>query len=404
MSESAASPRALGAAGRGPDEESGGGHILVVDDNETNRDLLKRRLVRQGHTTAEAGDGQAALDVLAREEVDLVLLDIMMPGIDGYETLARIKAHEDWRHVPVIMISALTEMDSVVRCIKLGAADYLPKPFNPTLLKARVGACLERKRLRDQERRAYEALRESQAHLAAELAEAAAYVRSLLPPPLSGKLATDWQSVPSEQLGGDLFGYHWLDDDHFAIYLFDVSGHGVGAALLSVSVANTLRSRSLPNVDFGDPAAVLSGLNEAFPMESHNNMYFTAWYGVYGKTSRELAYASGGHPPAILVPPQGPAERLKTPGMIVGGMPDAPYTVARRKLEPGSALLVFSDGVYEVGRPDGSEMTLDEFVALALEASAGGRGVTEDVLARVRAIHGSPSFDDDFSILRVAFE
>lgn len=143
-----------------PGPEPRPGKVLVVDDSESNRDMLSRRLERQGHRTAQAENGQAALCLLAAEAFDLILLDVMMPGMDGCETLARLKADPRWRHLPVIMISAQTELDSVVRCIELGAEDYLPKPFNPVLLQARVGACLEKKRLREQEQaRREEALR-----------------------------------------------------------------------------------------------------------------------------------------------------------------------------------------------------------------------------------------------------
>ena len=137
--------------------------------------------------------------------------------------------------------------------------------------------------------------------IASEMSEAADYVRSLLPPPHEGSIRTAWRFIPSQQLGGDAFGYDWLDDENFAMYLLDVCGHGVGAALLSISVMNVLRSNSLPGVDMREPSAVLAALNERFPMENHNNMYFTMWYGVYNKKQRRLAYASGGHPPAVLV-------------------------------------------------------------------------------------------------------
>src|SRR5512132_1940677 len=124
--------------------------ILVVDDNEANRDMLSRRLARQGHGVEMAAGGQEALQRLGAEPFDLVLLDIMMPEMNGYEVLERLKADEHLRHTPVIMISAVDQLESVVRCIELGAEDYLPKPFNPILLRARVGATLEKKRLRDE--------------------------------------------------------------------------------------------------------------------------------------------------------------------------------------------------------------------------------------------------------------
>ena len=133
--------------------------ILVVDDNASNRDLLTRRLQRQGHTVLQADDGTIALALVEKEAIDLVLLDLMMPGISGYDVLALLKSDPRFREIPVIMISALSELDSIVRCIEAGADDYLAKPFDPTLLRARVASSLEKKHLRDREREMVEALR-----------------------------------------------------------------------------------------------------------------------------------------------------------------------------------------------------------------------------------------------------
>ncbi len=126
-------------------------HLLVVDDNEGNRDILSRRLRHEGYAVETAEHGRQALAVIKSQPIDLVLLDVMMPEMNGYEVLQHLKAHSTWRDIPVIMISALDEIESVVRCIERGAEDYLPKPFDPVLLRARIGACLEKKRLRDQE-------------------------------------------------------------------------------------------------------------------------------------------------------------------------------------------------------------------------------------------------------------
>jgi class 3 adenylate cyclase len=133
--------------------------ILVVDDNASNRELLSRRLRREGHSVMVVESGASALELVATESFDLVLLDLMMPGLSGFEVLCRLKADECTRHIPVIMISALDEFDSAVRCIEAGAEDYLPKPFNPILLRARIGACLEKKQLRDREQAVLEQLR-----------------------------------------------------------------------------------------------------------------------------------------------------------------------------------------------------------------------------------------------------
>jgi two-component system sensor histidine kinase/response regulator len=153
--EEALSPEATSVR---PQAEVAPGLVLVVDDDANNREVLSRRLQWQGHDVRIANTGRDALQMMGEAEYDLVLLDIMMPDMDGYEVLGHIKSDERLRHIPVIMISALSELQSVVRCIEAGAEDYLAKPFNPTLLKARIGACLEKKRGRDRETILYEQL------------------------------------------------------------------------------------------------------------------------------------------------------------------------------------------------------------------------------------------------------
>jgi sigma-B regulation protein RsbU (phosphoserine phosphatase) len=386
-----------------PPSDAPVGHILVVDDIDANREILCRRLGRDGHTFVEASDGIHALEVMEREPVDVVLLDVMMPRMDGMEVLQRLKAHPEWQHIPVIMISAATEVERVIKCIEMGAADYLSKPVDRVLLRARLRGSLERKQARDRERAQFEALQESQAALAAEVGEAAAYAESLLPVPIHGDIRTDWSFMPSSRLGGDFLGHHRLDGDRFAFYLLDVSGHGVGAALLSVSVANSLRSEGLAVQDFGNPGEVLRALNDAYPMEHHNNMYFTAWYGVYSTSTKRLAYGSGGHPPALLVPAQGGSyQELATGGMIIGGMPDLEFASAECVVPSGSALYVFSDGAYEVVKADGCEMTLEELGEIVSPAPA-GPPETSAVLDEIKRRKGGGPFDDDLSLLRVVF-
>ncbi len=378
------------------------GHILLVDDNAENRETLARRLERQGHTVATAGNGAEALEVARREPFDLVLLDVLMPVLDGYGALEALKADEALRHIPVIMISALDEIESVVHCIERGAEDYLPKPFNPTLLRARIGASLDKKAFHDQEQKYLHQIEETQRHLKSELDEAAKYVRSIFPAPTEEPFRIDWSYAPSMELGGDAFGFHWIDAEHLAIYLLDVCGHGVGASLLSVSAINVLRSGSLPNTNFRDPAHVLAALNEAFPMEQQNNMYFTIWYGVYHRSTRSLRHASGGHPPALLLTAEGAMSELRAPGMLIGAMPGMTYASETIKVAPGSRLLVLCDGTYEIKRADGSMIDWEDFTAFMREHGTERDGL-EKLLAWVRELRGGGALEDDFSILRIAF-
>src|SRR5208282_1705214 len=379
------------------------GSLLIVDDNEANRALLARRLRRQGYTVSLAENGRQALEKLRARRFDLVLLDVIMPEMGGYHVLEKMKQDPLLRHVPVIMISALDDLEMLARCIEKGAEDYLSKPFDAVLLRARIGSSLEKKRLHDHEEQTYRALVESQKHLAAELAEAAGYVKSLLPPPLQGEVTTDWRYIPSSELGGDAFGYRWVDADHFAIFLLDVCSHGVGAALLSISVMNLLRSQNLPDVDFRNPAGVLTALNRTFAMESQNNLYFTMWYGVVDKSTRRLRYSSGGHPPAILVTGPGPAgaqvEKLKTSGPPVGTFADSVYAVQETTLQPFHRLFVFSDGAYEIVRPDGSMLTLEEFIQHLAGRVAGGSDNLAATLSYLENARRLSTFEDDLALL-----
>ena len=378
-----------------------GGQLLVADDDAANREMLARRLQRQGHRVSLASSGLEVLRLLRTQKFDLVLLDMIMPGLDGYQVLTRMKSDPALADVPVIILSSLDQENNVARCIEAGAEDYVGKPFNSVFLRARIGACLERKRLRDQERQTFEALKKSQKILCDELAEAAGYVRSLLPPPLEdGPIRAAWRFLPSTQLGGDALGYHWLDELRFAVFVLDVCGHGVGAALLSVSVMNMLRNRSVPDVDFADPGAVLAALNRAFPMERQNNMFFTLWYGVVSTDTRELAFACGGHPPAVLLDPTEASPRtLHAPGAIVGGFPEARYAVGKQALKPDSRLYVFSDGLYELARDGGKTVQLEEFVAELGRSAAGSK--LDQALAWAAGIRGGAGFEDDVSVLEL---
>jgi sigma-B regulation protein RsbU (phosphoserine phosphatase) len=241
-----------------------------------------------------------------------------------------------------------------------------------------------------------------------ELSEAVDYVKTMLPRPISGgPVRIDWKFMPSHSLGGDAFGYHWLDDDNFAIYLLDVSGHGVGAALLSVSVMNTLRSEKLLNTDFREPAQVLASLNSAFPSEQHNDMFFTIWYGVYNRSTQYLTYASGGHPPALLFE-GGPSDKSKmfmlaTHNYVIGGMSDAEYLKDSRKVRNPSCLYLFSDGVYEIHKMDGNMWQFQEFVTFVKQPSKGNHSDIERIFQHAKKINQLDSFEDDFTIIQVIF-
>src|SRR5215470_10489411 len=227
--------------GAGPGVNASPAAVLVVDDVPENRDLLVRRLKRLGINEVEqAANGLEALAAIERRNFDLVLLDIMMPELDGFGVLEQLKANGHVNDLPIVVISALTEIEPVVRCIELGAEDFMFKPFNPTLLRARVTASLEKKALRDQTR---EELRRKQA----ELNEARTLQLSLVPPPFHGSIggtdiAVDVLLEPAKEVGGDLVDHFRIGDDLLVLALGDVSDKGAGAALMMARTHSLIRS------------------------------------------------------------------------------------------------------------------------------------------------------------------
>ncbi len=262
----------------------------------------------------------------------------------------------------------------------------------------------ERRRAQEQRREAMQALLNSQRLLASELTEAAQYVRSLLPAPCEQPRA-DWRYIPSSQLGGDAFGYQWIDEDHFAIYLLDVSGHGIGAALLSISLMNMIRAQTLPNADFRDPSAVLSALNKTFPFDRQNSKFFTIWYGVFNSRKRELTFATGGHHGAAFVGAnEGHRQpNLRTTGPLVGVLPNAKFTNSTYAIEGPGKLYVFSDGAWEITKPDGTMLDFNDFTSLLFSLPP-GPGNLDEILRRLKDLRGFAEFEDDLSIIEILFD
>ena len=247
---------------------------------------------------------------------------------------------------------------------------------------------------------------EASERLAEDLRKARAYVQSLLPAPLlDGAVRVEWCFAPSAVLGGDCFGYHWLDRDRLAFYLVDICGHGVGPAMHSVSVVNLLRNETLGGVDFSQPSEVLRRLNQALPMEQHGDMFFSIWYGVYRRSDRRLAYASGGHPPALLLSPKGSEIReLHTPSPFVGMFPGPAYPEHVETIEPGGALLVFSDGAFEIRTQEGKEWSFKEFRQMVASHGEPANLEANGIYSRVVALAKEGRLDDDFSLMLLRFD
>ena len=339
--------------------------------------------------------------LLPLAETPFLLESVGMPG--GRVADVHLFAEEDrtW----VVLLDVTTEHDD--------ARKMQQKAYDMTLLSQREARLIAKLEAAHKElTQAHRDLSESRDELLRvhnrlrrELHDAERYVLAILPAPVAEPFALEWLFVPSTELGGDSFGYHWVDREHFALYLLDVCGHGVGSALLSITVTNTLRSGALQNTDFRMPEAVLAALNQVFQAEHQNGLYFTIWYGVYHQPSGKLRYASAGHPPPILVSgareQRGQAKSLSAVGCPVGFLTDATYERKECSLAGPARLFLFSDGAYEIIRPDGTILDFEAFEEVLTRAVPEGASELEELLQFAQNFGGSKDLDDDFSIIKM---
>jgi sigma-B regulation protein RsbU (phosphoserine phosphatase) len=414
--------------------------ILLIDDDPFILQSLQRLLQKRGYRVETAKDSNSGLHKALHLAPSVIICDLLLPGgFSGVDICCQIKQNPQLATTAFLIMTSHTDLANRVEALEAGADDLLIKPIDTAELVARVNSGLRLHQL-------MQALKAQTRRLENELAEAATYVMSLLPKdtPEDAQNCISIMSrfISSQELGGDCFDHYWLDPDHLVMYLLDVSGHGLGAALLSTSVLNVLRSQSLPGIDFHRPETVLKSLNEAFQMTEQHDKYFTIWYGVYNRVTHQLTYASAGHPPALLVTPSASSSRqqrahhlsagyrpghklrtlsaaspdstvqlqqLRTPGMPIGMMLDSNYRSEICTITKGSRLYVFSDGIYEIyptKSPLGSndlQLGLTGLVSILTDLEAQQQLTISALIDRV-VDFGGDQFEDDLSLLEINFQ
>ncbi len=378
--------------------------ILVVDDSSFNRLVLKRRLGELGYdniTTAE--DGVQGLAALERGRFDVVLLDLEMPNLDGIGVLEQLHAARG-AAPPVIVISALTEMEKIVRCIELGAEDYLPKSFDPPLLRARLGAILEKKRLR-------EIADARLAALEAELESARAAQLSLVPRDFAaaacGLLAVHAAMVPARQVGGDLYDCFRLDGRRMLFAVADVSGKGAPAGLTMARTFGLIRAgakRLAAEGDVPDPGAILEMANDDLSAENDSQTFVTVALGVLDGETGEGRIAVAGHDLPVVL--GGGAPRLLAPVRrqpALGVIEGIPYRSDPFTLSPGEAMFLYSDGVSEAEDGSGGFFGHDRLLDALAAAGTDPATVVEEVLRAVARFAGGAPQADDITTLALRY-
>lgn len=377
--------------------------LLVVDDVADNRDLLVRRLNRLNiKQIDQAANGVEALAAIAAGRYDLVLLDIMMPELDGFGVLEALRENGRSNEMPVIVISAMSEIEAVVRCVELGAEDFLFKPFNPTLLRARVLASLEKKALRDSTR---EELRRKQA----ELNEARTLQLVLVPPPFDGSIGGRSLSIevvlePAKEVGGDLVDYLLIGEDLLSFLVGDVSDKGAGAALVMArthSMFRGLAGRPDARELFASPNKAVGVVNDALAVGNESCMFVTLLLATLDMRSGQLTYVRAGHVPPFHRAGSGSVARLTgAGGPPLGLVKGFNYRHDAAAMSPGDRLLVVTDGFTEANDPQSELFGEARIEAFLAGASAPNSRSLPHLVQQVRDFEaGGPAFDDMAAIL-----
>jgi sigma-B regulation protein RsbU (phosphoserine phosphatase) len=374
--------------------------ILVIDDDLVMQMILKNTLQAQKYEVIVAKNGKEGISFAKQYQPALIICDWMMPDIDGLEVCRQIKLEDKLSSTIFILLTSKGAVEDKVQALDNGADDFLSKPIDKTELIASVRAGLRIYQLNKD-------LQRQKQLLEAELAEAGDYIQSLLPLPLKGDVNITAEFIPSSQLGGDCYDFYWLDPDHLAIYLIDTSGHGVGSALLSISILNLLRSQSFGKEKFYEPSAIMMELNRAFQMSQHNGRYFTMWYGVYERSQRKLIYANAGHPQGILISgtPENPQiQELPSLDMPIGFFPDVDYASSELLIAPDSKLFICSDGIFEVLKENDKIWGMPKFFDYLVEKFSLSEEIsTNSILQKIQSETPNAKFGDDVSLLQIHF-
>jgi sigma-B regulation protein RsbU (phosphoserine phosphatase) len=367
--------------------------VFLVDDEKSNIDALVETLTGH-HLLSVALDGESALESIFRSPPDLVLLDLMMPGLDGYEVCRRLRANPATRDLPIVFLSALGEAKSKARGFEAGGTDYVTKPFEAVEVRARVRSLLKCKIYQDTAR----------ASLAAELRVAQEIQRGMVPKDFAGLswgLPIDVHALlePAKEVGGDLYDVFPIGDGRVCIALGDVSGKGIPAALFMAITATLLRATAR---HVQRPAQILSHVNDELARDNPSSMFVTLFCAVLDTKTGKIVFASGGHTSPVLVRPGGAPRLLADrPGTVVGIQPNLSFEQRELQLEPGDTLLLYTDGVTEAFDP-GRVCFGEDRLLQALGAPApASKELVQNVLEAVRAFARGEAQSDDIALLAI---
>ncbi len=382
--------------------------ILIVDDEPLNVDYLEQELEGSDYETISATNGEDALEKVKVELPDLVLLDIMMPLMDGFEVLSRMKVDESTREIPVIVISANNNLQSVVKGIELGAEDYLPKPFEPTLLHARITSSLEKKKLRDLEQLYLKSL-EREFDIAREIQQG--FLPTELPNVEGWKVAAWFKAA--REVAGDFYDAFLLPDGKLLCVVGDVCGKGVGAALFMTLFRSLIRVTAATNTfveqkeklvpNAKDRLQYIISFTNTYINQTHGdaNMFATLFIGMIDPKLGSLTYANCGNEAAILRAASGKTNLLSPTGPAVGVIPDAQFGVEEITINKGDLLLAYTDGIPDAVDEKAQSFGNERILQLIKRAGTEPEKLIASMKSGLSEFIGNAESFDDITLLAI---
>jgi serine phosphatase RsbU (regulator of sigma subunit) len=382
--------------------------ILIVDDEPFNVDYLTQELEELNFDTVTASNGREALDRVTRESPDLVLLDIMMPVMDGFEALKHLKANPSTHDIPVIVISANSDLRSVVHGIELGAEDYLPKPFEPALLHARISSSLEKKRLHDLEQLYLKGL-EHELDIARDIQKG--FLPDELPQVLGWDVGAYFQAA--REVAGDFYDAFLLPDGNLVFVVGDVCGKGVGAALFMTLFRSLIRAACTMDVFYSEKdiqaltmqerlAKAMSFTNSyIYDVHGYSSMFATVFIGAFDLQNGILTYINCGNEPALIVRNGCVVTSLKPTAPVIGIFPEANFYVKEFIMERDDLILAFTDGIPDARNLCNESLGRQGLLNILSGAASDPALLLRQIEERLRCFVGTAEQFDDITLMAI---
>lgn len=376
--------------------------ILIVDDTRLNQKILKGAL-DSDYDVAVAVDSLSAFRAIEKNKPDLILLDIIMPGLDGYEVCRILKEDKHTAEIPIIFITGLTDVQAKSRGFEAGAVDYITKPFETQEVKARVNNHITMRRNMLRLRQAHDAIEEQRKRMQMELDLGKKIQSDMLPTiyPSSDLFDLSAYLKPAKELGGDFYDFFFIDDEHLCFAVGDVSGKGVPAALFMAVSKTLIKSHAHDQLS---PSEILTSVNRELSADNQLMMFVSLFIGILNVKTGKLLFSNGGHNAPFLINSRNSVSQISTRhGMVLGYSGDITYGEDELDLSGGESFILYSDGITEAVNEAGALYGEERLAETLVSDTSSAKGIIYKVLSALDNFVGLAEQADDITVLALKY-